>query len=100
MATGVRKSGGTVENVYSRAFNGFAARMTADQAKNLRSDGHVRSVTADAVFHCTSVQAKPPWVISHRTGPAVVNMSLGGSAYAPIDAPVARTADAGISGRR
>ena len=61
VATDVRKVGGTVENVYSRALNGFAARMTADQAKNLRSDGHVRSVTADALLHSTTVQAKPTW---------------------------------------
>ena len=36
------------------------------------------------------------WVIAHKTGPAVVNMSLGGGAYAPIDAAVERTVDAGI----
>ena len=205
VAAGVRKAGGEIENVYSRALTGFAARMTADQANDLRSDGHVRSVTADAVFHSTTVQAKPTWgldridqrvttgnreyrydttgagvtayvvdtgirfthkqfgkraksgydfvdsdknakdceghgthvsgtiggstygaakgvklvavrvldcegsgwasdiidgldwVIAHKTGPSVVNMSLGGGAYAPIDTAVERTVDAGIS---
>jgi hypothetical protein len=32
LAAGVRKAGGEIENVYSRALTGFAARMTADQA--------------------------------------------------------------------
>ncbi len=36
VAAGVRKAGGEIENVYSRALTGFAARMTADQANDLQ----------------------------------------------------------------
>jgi subtilisin family serine protease len=38
------------------------------------------------------------WVIAHRSGPSVVNMSLGGAGvYAPLDAAVDRTVAAGIN---
>jgi subtilisin family serine protease len=37
------------------------------------------------------------WIIAHKpSGPSVVNMSLGGGAYAPIDQAVERTVAAGI----
>jgi subtilisin family serine protease len=37
------------------------------------------------------------WVIAHRSGPSVVNMSLGGGVYAPLDAAVERTVAAGVN---
>lgn len=37
------------------------------------------------------------WVIDHHAGPSVVNMSIGGGAYAPLDRAVQRTVGAGIT---
>ena len=61
VAGDVAKSGGKVNNVYSRAFAGFAATLTADQVHLLKSNGRVKSITADAVFHSTTIQDNPTW---------------------------------------
>jgi len=55
------------------------------------------------VFRCVSdttfadVIAGVDWVTAHAVKPAVVNMSLGGAAYAPVDAAVQRSIDSGIT---
>ncbi len=54
------------------------------------------------VFDCggsgwsTDTIAAFDWVVSHKQGPAVINFSGGGGAYAPMDEAAARTSAAGV----
>ncbi|MBC7882717.1 MAG: S8 family peptidase [Anaerolineae bacterium] len=48
-----------VLHLYSRAFNGFAIRMSAEQAQDLSQDGRVEYVEEDAVMALTEVAAAP-----------------------------------------
>ena len=57
----VRKSGGTVKNVYSEALDGFSATLSAGQVRELRSDDRVRSVIPDVKMHSTATQTSPTW---------------------------------------
>jgi subtilisin family serine protease len=44
----------------------------------------------------SGVIAAMDWVVLNRTGPAVMNMSLGGARYALVDEAVARATEAGV----
>jgi subtilisin family serine protease len=57
----VRKAGGRVENVYSKALDGFSATLSAGQVRELRADDRVRSVTPDVRVHSTATQTDPTW---------------------------------------
>jgi subtilisin family serine protease len=57
----VRKSGGSIEHVYSKVFTGFAAELTAAQVRKLRIDPQVTSVIPDGIAHATAAQANPTW---------------------------------------
>ncbi|MET0693572.1 MAG: S8 family serine peptidase [Propionibacteriaceae bacterium] len=57
----VRRSGGSVEHVYSKVFNGFSAELTPDQVKTLRADPKVEAVVPDGVAHATADQLNPTW---------------------------------------
>lgn len=61
VATDVKEDGGKVDNVYAKALSGFSATMTADEARALRADSRVQSVTLDAKVHTTGVQTNPTW---------------------------------------
>lgn len=52
--------GGTVTATWSRALNGFAARMSESQAKRLAADPRVASVQQDQVVRATDRQPDPP----------------------------------------
>jgi aqualysin 1 len=53
--------GGVATNVYSYAINGFAARMSEDQALNLSYDPRVKFIEEDSVMEATVTQSNPPW---------------------------------------
>ncbi|HEX8186671.1 MAG TPA: S8 family peptidase [Blastocatellia bacterium] len=53
--------GGAITNVFSYAINGFAARMTEEQALKLSSDPRVKFVEEDSVMEATTTQSNPPW---------------------------------------
>ncbi|HEY7595259.1 MAG TPA: S8 family serine peptidase [Actinophytocola sp.] len=52
--------GGHARTVYGHALNGFAARMTADQARKMAADPRVAYVEQDAVVRATTDQPNPP----------------------------------------
>jgi subtilisin family serine protease len=54
------KYGGSVKHVYKSALNGFAATMSAAQARRLAADPAVEYVEADQVVHTTATQTNPP----------------------------------------
>ena len=53
--------GAQVDKVYTHALNGFAARMTEEQALALAADPRVKFVQEDGEMHATTVQSNPPW---------------------------------------
>jgi subtilisin family serine protease len=57
----VREGGGKVRSVYAKALSGFSATMTDGDARELRTDSRVQSVTLDAKVHTTGVQNAPTW---------------------------------------
>jgi subtilisin family serine protease len=56
-----RRSGGSVQHVYSRVFTGFSAELTPDQVKTLRTDPKVKAVIRDGVVHASADQQNPTW---------------------------------------
>jgi subtilisin family serine protease len=54
------KYGGTVKFEYKAALNGYAATMSATQARRLAADPAVEYVQADQLMHTTATQANPP----------------------------------------
>ncbi|MFC0115028.1 S8 family peptidase [Kibdelosporangium aridum] len=55
-----KKYGGAVKFTYQAALNGFAADMTAKQARRLAADPAVEYVQADQMVHITATQNNPP----------------------------------------
>ncbi|MFC5110461.1 S8 family peptidase [Kibdelosporangium philippinense] len=55
-----QKYGGTVKFTYKAALNGFAADMTAQQARRLAADPAVDYVQADQMMRITATQQNPP----------------------------------------
>jgi subtilisin family serine protease len=53
--------GGEVSHVYAYALNGFAARMTEEEAINLSNDPRVKFVEEDSVVEATITQSNAPW---------------------------------------
>lgn len=56
-----RRSGDSVQHVYSRVFTGFSAELTPDQMKTLRTDPKVKAVIRDGVVHASADQQNPTW---------------------------------------
>ena len=60
-------------------------------------------LVAVRVFPCndgapfSTIIAAMDWVVANRTGPSVLNMSLGGGAFQPVDDAVANTTAAGVT---
>src|SRR3954453_1395996 len=52
--------GGQARTVFRHALNGFAAHMTAEQARKMAADPRVDYVEQDAVVHATTDQPNPP----------------------------------------
>ncbi len=52
--------GGQARTVFRHALNGFAARMTAEQARKMAADPRIDYVEQDAVVHATTDQPNPP----------------------------------------
>ena len=57
----------------------------------------VRVLDCEGSGMATDVIAGIDWVAENRSGPSVLNMSLGGGAYAPLDAAVAAATKAGVT---
>jgi len=57
----------------------------------------VRVLDCDGSGWASDIVDGLDWVIADKSGPSVVNLSLGGIAYAPLDAAVERTVAAGIT---
>jgi subtilisin family serine protease len=57
----------------------------------------VRVLDCDGGGTASGVIAGIDWVTRHHTGPSVLNMSLGGGAYAPLDEAVAAASRAGVT---
>ncbi|WP_373315500.1 S8 family serine peptidase [Planosporangium mesophilum] len=55
-----RAYGGTVRHAYTRAVNGFSARLTATAARRLAANPAVAYVEADRQVHATGTQTNPP----------------------------------------
>ncbi|CAM4128949.1 S8 family peptidase [Kibdelosporangium persicum] len=55
-----KKYGGAVKFTYQAALNGFAADMTAQQARRLAADPAVEYVQADQMVRITATQNNPP----------------------------------------
>jgi subtilisin family serine protease len=53
--------GGKVERVYQHALNGFAARMTEEEALTLSQDPRVRFVEEDGEMHADATQTGATW---------------------------------------
>ncbi len=53
--------GAKVDKVFKYALNGFAAKMTEEQAQLLSQDPRVKFVEEDGLVHATTVQSNPPW---------------------------------------
>jgi aqualysin 1 len=91
-------SGGEVTHVYAHAINGFAARMSDNQAVALSDDPRVRFVEEDAMMFATVTQSNPPWGldrIGQRDLPlnqaySYTNTGSGVNAYI-IDTGIRRT---------
>lgn len=54
------RHGGTVRRTYSHALRGFAATMTARQARRMAADPAVAYVQADVVHRASDTQTNPP----------------------------------------
>jgi subtilisin family serine protease len=55
-----KQYGGQVRFAWQHALNGYAVRMTADQARRLAADPRVDYVQQDAVIHLADTQPNPP----------------------------------------
>ncbi|MER5265054.1 S8 family serine peptidase [Actinosynnema sp. NPDC002837] len=53
--------GGAVKMTYTAALRGFAAAMSAEQARRLAADPAVEYVEQDALAHATDTQENPTW---------------------------------------
>lgn len=56
----------------------------------------VRVLDCNGSGYASDVIAGIDWVVNHHIKPAVVNMSLGGNAYAPLDTAVRNAVNGGI----
>jgi subtilisin family serine protease len=56
----VTRHGGVVEHTYRAALNGYAARMTAAEARRLAADSAVAQVIQDTTVSIDATQANPP----------------------------------------
>ncbi|MFF4954084.1 S8 family peptidase [Streptomyces chattanoogensis] len=52
--------GGTVRRTYTAALNGYAVRLTGDQARRLAADPAVDQVFQDRTLHALGTQTNPP----------------------------------------
>ncbi|GAA0474351.1 hypothetical protein GCM10010361_43360 [Streptomyces olivaceiscleroticus] len=52
--------GGTVTHTYTKALNGYAAHLSAAEARRLAADPAVDQVFQDTVVHATGTQTNPP----------------------------------------
>lgn len=57
----VSEYGGTVKRTFSSALNGYAAALTAAEARRLAADPGVASVEQDQRVHTTGTQTGAPW---------------------------------------
>ena len=53
--------GGKIDVVYSSAFAGFSAEMTAEQAEAMNQDAAVRTIEEDALVFVSDTQPNAPW---------------------------------------
>ena len=56
-----RRYGGTVTTTYAAALHGFAARMSAAQARRLAADPQVAYVEQDALINLSATQSNATW---------------------------------------
>jgi len=75
---------------------GTVGGTTYGVAKGVRLVG-VRVLDCDGDGTASGVIAGIDWVATHHSGPSVLNMSLGGGAYAPLDQAVAAATAAGVT---
>ncbi|MFE0173947.1 S8 family peptidase [Streptomyces sp. NPDC059002] len=57
----ISEYGGSVKKTYKSALNGYAARLSATEAKRLAADPAVASVEQDQRLHATATQSNAPW---------------------------------------
>lgn len=74
---------------------GTVGGSTYGVAKSVTLVG-VRVLDCEGSGYASDIIAGLDWVVAVSSGPAVVNLSLGGDAYAPLDEAVERTVAAGI----
>jgi subtilisin family serine protease len=56
----IERYSGTITRTYDAALNGFAARLTAQQARRLAADPAVAQVVQDSLVHADTTQPVPP----------------------------------------
>lgn len=61
MQSSVDSAGGDVEHTYNNVFRGFAARMSASAAQELRSRADVALVEPDGYVYAVGTQTNAPW---------------------------------------
>lgn len=106
MVSHVKAAGGRVDHVYTRAFSGFSATLTAEQVRALKSDPTVESITVNRRVHATSIQSNAPWGLDRidqrsRPGDHTYGYDTTGSGVAAyvIDTGI-RLSHAQFGGRR
>jgi subtilisin family serine protease len=66
-----REHGGSVRAAYGHAVNGFAARMSDAQARELAADPLVAAVEQDVRVHADDTQTSPPWGLDRIDQPSL-----------------------------
>jgi subtilisin family serine protease len=66
-----REHGGSVRAAWGHAVNGFAARMSDGEARELAADPRVAYVEQDVVVSADDTQVSPPWGLDRIDQPAL-----------------------------
>jgi subtilisin family serine protease len=83
-------------NGHGTHVTGTVGGSTYGVAKGVKLVG-VRVLDCDGSGTAEGVIAGIDWVVAHRSGPSVLSMSLGGGAFAPLDAAVEAASAAGVA---